>query len=132
MNNTEFMNEIDRLHKFRYNLIKRKEEGKTNPIDNNPITDKDINGLFDEIIKWIKKYFEDLPFDFIMDHLANLGGCPCLINDDNGHWAVTTEGFQNVVSGDEPQDVTTTFFVEAKNWKNTPREALKDFLFNEE
>lgn len=56
------------------------------------------------------------------------GGCPGIINDDNGHWAVTGDGLQNVVCGDEPSDVQTTFYVQAKNWRKTIREAIDAYL----
>lgn len=67
-------------------------------------------------------------FEFIMYHLSRLGQCPNLLNDDNGHWAVSGDGLQNVVYGDELQDVETHFMVEAKDWKNSPREALLNYL----
>ena len=67
----------------------------------------------------------------LLDGLAALvatGGCPGVINDDNGHWAVSGSGMQNVVCGDEPQDVQTTFFVDAADWKGTIREAIEAYL----
>lgn len=59
-----------------------------------------------------------------LEELAKIGLCPNVLNDDNGHWAVKFDGYQNVVYGDKPEDVTTTFFVEAKEWKNNIYEAL--------
>jgi hypothetical protein len=53
---------------------------------------------------------------------------PGLVNDDNGNWAVSASGMQNVVCGDEPSDVETTFFIEAKDWKPTLREAINYYL----
>jgi len=64
------------------------------------------------IIKW----FEEL---------TNEGYCPALIHDDNGHWAVSFDGFQNVPMGDEPQDTRTTFWVEKRYWKNSILEAVE-------
>jgi len=128
----EHQNEISRLDKFRYSLINRKNEDKTNPYGNVPITDKDIDDLADEILKYIKLYFEFLPFDFMMEQLAKLGHCPNLLNDDNGNWAISGDGFQNVVIGDKPSDVDTHFFVQAGLWRNTPREALLCYLNDEE
>jgi hypothetical protein len=63
-----------------------------------------------------------------LEALVNRGCCPGIINDDNGHWAVTGDGMQNVVCGDEPQDVQTTFFVEAAQWRKTIREAIEVFV----
>jgi hypothetical protein len=126
--NQEYQNEISRMDIFRYSLINKKETGEKNPFGNVEIKDEDIDNLTTEIEKYIKLYFEELPFDFIMEQLSRLGQCPNLLNDDNGHWAVTCDGYQNVVFGDQPEDVETTFYVDAKYWKNTPKEALLNYL----
>ncbi len=54
-----------------------------------------------------------------------------LINDDNGHWAVVFDGFQNVPKGKRKQDIFTSFFIEKKDWKKSAREAI-DFRIKEE
>ena len=51
------------------------------------------------------------------------GACPALLNDDNGHWAVSFEGIQNCPD-DGPCDISTAFFVDAGHWHNTIREAI--------
>ncbi len=61
--------------------------------------------------------------DWLEDQ-AKHGACPGLINDDNGRWAVAFSGFQNAVCGKEAQDVQSTFFVEAKQWRRTIRQAI--------
>ena len=58
-----------------------------------------------------------------LEKKVNTGACPGLINDDNGHWALVFDGFQNVVTG-KPKDVSTTFFIKARDWKNTVRQAI--------
>lgn len=58
------------------------------------------------------------------ERLAEIGYCPNLLNDDNGHWAVKFDGFQNVPSSDNPEDISTIFFIEEKDWKNSIYEAL--------
>jgi len=58
---------------------------------------------------------------------AKEGWCPCLLNDDAGHWAVVGDGVQNVPL-DAPDDIATTFWVEKHQWKNTVREALEAFV----
>lgn len=63
-----------------------------------------------------------------LEELVERGACPGIINDDNGHWAVAGDGVQNVPWGDGPVDISTSFFVEAGRWKNTIREAIDDFL----
>ena len=52
-------------------------------------------------------------------------GCG-LISDDAGYWAVSTSGMQNAPD-DPPQDISTSFFVEAAEWKPTIREALEAY-----
>lgn len=47
-----------------------------------------------------------------------------LISDDNGHYAVSVTGIQNVPMTDEPCDIQTTFFVEAAEWKDSARDAI--------
>lgn len=59
-----------------------------------------------------------------LEHVAHEGSSPALINDDNGHWAVSFDGWQNVPDGDKPNDICTTFVVKAHVWHNTVREAL--------
>jgi hypothetical protein len=131
------MDEVISMNNFRYSLIHKRNSHWNEIIgkydyDTLKEDEEKIDELAVEIEKYIKMYFENLPFDFIMDQLANLGQCPNLLNDDNGHWAIACDGFQNVVMEDEPEDVQTSFIVEAKQWKNTPSEALKYYLFNEE
>ena len=55
-------------------------------------------------------------------------GC-ALISDDQGWWAVASSGFQNLP--DPPGDVETHFFIEAKYWRKSVREALEAY-FNDE
>jgi len=133
--NSAFEQEIESMNKFRYSLIEKRnkhwnEESGEYDLDgyDRKEDENKIDELAKEIEKYIKLYHEQLSFDFIMEQFANLGHCPNLLNDDNGHWAITSEGFQNVVFGDEPEDVETSFFVEAAKWKNTPREALTLYI----
>lgn len=65
------------------------------------------------------------------ESLAEIGLCPNLLNDDNGHWAVKFDGFQDVPMGDDPEDISTTCFVEAKCWKDSIYEALIFALEND-
>jgi hypothetical protein len=63
----------------------------------------------------------------LLETKAKQGWCPCLLYDDNGHWAVAGDGTQNVPMDDAPCDIQTTFWVEAHQWKNSVREALEEF-----
>lgn len=47
-----------------------------------------------------------------------------LLDDDNGHWAVSFSGAQNVPEGEGPQDIWTSFFVKSDEWHPTAREAI--------
>ena len=68
-----------------------------------------------ERIDWLEAY-------------AKQGGCPALLNDDNGHWAVSATGVQDMPNGDEAADISTSFFVEAGEWRNSVREAIDAFI----
>ena len=58
-----------------------------------------------------------------LEDAAKKGSCPGLVNDDDGHWAVSESGTQNCPPK-TPADIVTNFFVKKKEWKNSVREAL--------
>jgi len=128
--NSTFQEEILSMSNFRYKLIEQQQQFGDDDTDHPELNDK-IDDLSKKIEKYIQLYSEQLPFEFIMEELSKLGQAPNLLYDDNGNWTITSEGYQNVVTGDEPKDVETHFFVEAKNWKPTPREALLHYLKEE-
>ena len=55
----------------------------------------------------------------VVEKLTDKGQCPGLIFDDNGHWALSLEGAQNVPIGPDPQDIATSFFLSADMWCET-------------
>lgn len=55
----------------------------------------------------------------VVEHMVNNGYCPGLLFDDNGHWALAFDGAQSLSIGDEPDDVSTSFFVEKNLWCDT-------------
>lgn len=59
-----------------------------------------------------------------LESLAEIGFCPNLFNDDNGHWAVSFDGMQNVPFGDDPEDIATTSIIEKDKWKPSIFEAI--------
>jgi len=64
-----------------------------------------------------------------MEGATRLGFCPCLIYDDNGHWAVTNSGIQSVPSGKKrPDEFTAILDVEPSAWSGTPALALFKYL----
>jgi hypothetical protein len=108
------------------NVIENEEEHDKKYKELEPkidIYEKDITDL-------MKQNFDDLEFDFMLEQLSFLGQCPCLLNDDHGHWTVTCEGFSSIST--EITDWNGAFIVEKKYWKDTPREALKYLLIEDE
>ena len=125
-----YQEEILSISNFRYILIEQQNQSETNDTNYLELNDK-IDELAKEIENLIQSYFEQLPFEFIIEELSKLGHTPNLLYDDNGHWAVSADGYQNVVSGDVPEDVETHFYIEAEDWKNSPKEALYKFLHDD-
>jgi len=116
----------------RYRYIDEQENSYNADKDEYSIDhNKFIDHLADEILDIIKTNFEKLDFDFIILELTKLGQCPSLLYDDDGRFAITGEGIQDVVMGDEAQDINISHFVKAEEWKDTPREALSHYLFAE-
>lgn len=64
-----------------------------------------------------------------LNWLAKHNGCN-LISDDNGRWAVSTSGIQQVPAT-EPKDMMVASFVEADEWKLSIREAI-DYAMEED
>lgn len=63
-----------------------------------------------------------------LEDACKKGSCLGLINDDNGHWAVSDSGVQSCPEGRDPQEIDTTFFVFPGEWKNTVREAIEHYI----
>lgn len=100
--------------------------------------DKEVDSLGDQIYIQLKDNFDELPFEFILEELTRLGHAPCLVYDDNGHFAVSGDGFNPIIDEEEmedeenPFDFEMTIFCNSSSFKKTPREALKHYLFSEE
>jgi hypothetical protein len=91
---------------------------------------KQIDEIKNEIIELIFKNESSLSVECIIETLTHLGCAPNILYDDNGHFAITDEGFQSICSGDEPDDVELSFKVEKKFWKDSIKEALDTYLEN--
>ena len=113
----------------RYDYIHKRNE-TWNEVEYLYNPEKEIDSLGDEILAKIKEWGNLLSLEFILDELSNLGQAPNLLYDDNGHFAITSDGFQNVSSEEEPIDMNMSFFVPKESWKKTIREAL-DFYLDE-
>lgn len=89
----------------------------------------------DEIEKQItdlfKKDFNNYAVDFILESLTRFGQSPNVMYDDNGLFAVSSAGYQPVVTGRQKIDGTVAVFVNRQQWKKTIRLALKHYLFDE-
>jgi hypothetical protein len=92
---------------------------------------EEIDRMADEIVGYIKNWKKSLPVEFILEELTKLGQAPCLLYDDEGHWAVSGEGMQDVAIGD-PIDMNMIHFIEKHMWKPTIREAIYYYLDYEE
>lgn len=117
-----FINEMDAK---RYALIAHSAETGEDH-------DQQIDTLSAGIQSLLTVNVNTLPFEFILHHLSKLGICVNVLNDDNGHWAVTGDGYQSLAGEDTPCDIETHFWVGARHWKADLREALEFFLTDNE
>ncbi len=100
-----------------------------NTIYKNNSDDIRVDEIKDQIMFVIKKDFDSFEVDFIIETLTSFGDGPNIVYDDNGLFAVSSDGMQPVVTGDEKIEGSLTIFVEAQQWKPSIREALKHYLF---
>lgn len=121
MEELDFIKEIEELDKKRYELIAQEETPENN---------QKIEDLTEQILELIYMGKYELDFEFIMHHLTRLGQAPCLLYDDDGHWAITCEGYVSAIS-DGPDDWEGLFQVPKEKWYNTIREALFAYLEEE-
>ena len=57
-----------------------------------------------------------------LEEAARQGGG--LISDDAGRWAFATDGTQNLPNAKRPMTISTTFFVSAREWRESVRAAI--------
>lgn len=77
---------------------------------------------------------EELTVEFILESLTRLGAAPSLLYDDDGHWTVGGDGMQAVMAFEDRSKETTfdaSWWVGPGRWKQTIREALRDYLVPE-
>lgn len=72
----------------------------------------------------------NLPTDKeLLDFLDAEGNGIAVIEDDNGHWCVACDGFQEVVFGVNPQNFSTNFMVPGEKFgRKTIREAIAAYM----
>lgn len=91
---------------------------------------KEVDILAKEILDLLTANHEDLPIDFVIESLTQLGYDPSILYDDNGNFAISSGGMCSISI--EPADCSLSFFVEKRFWKPTIREALKVYFEDEE
>lgn len=117
-------NEIEATDVLRYTLIDHGPDTLAN--------ENKVDVLAKRIHELLTQNVDTLPFDFMLNQLSRLGFPIAVLNDDNGNWAVVADGYQSATFGDDAMDVDTHFWVSARHWKPTLREALKFFLEDDE
>ena len=127
MTDQEKILELSRKRYVHIGIRNDSYDEKTNEYVKDPW--KIIDSLAEEILNLLIAGHESLPFEFIIEELTMLGQAPNLLYDDDGRFAVTGAGIQDVVMDDEAQDIHLHHFVETAEWKGTPREALTYYLF---
>jgi hypothetical protein len=117
MNKTEL--KIKDLSDLRYKFLEKEDR----------MNDIEIDELADKILYLIKENINKLSFEFIFEELTKLGWAINLVYDDNGHFAVSGNGYQSLPEKmEETDDIVMYSFVEKDSWKDSIREALKKFL----
>ncbi len=89
---------------------------------------KRVDEIQKQISTAIRKNFDSYEVDFILETWTRFGATPNVIYDDNGLFAVTGDGCQQVVVGNQKLEGAFTVFVEKKQWKKSIRLALKQFI----
>lgn len=95
-------------------------------------TEKKADALEVEVKKLIKEAFSELDPAVILQWYAEIGRAPCLLNDDNGQWAVTSKGYRPALGTKERINGSMTTFVTKDMWFSRIKPALKYFVDNEE
>jgi len=92
---------------------------------------KEIDKLGEMIREFIRIQRDDISCSLILEALTHLGDAPQIIYDDNGNWAVTSNGFSPIPmtdSGKFEGIESFTIVVEPEMWHDTIREALYHYL----
>lgn len=93
-----------------------------------PTNNKRIDEIEKTILVTFKKLFNKYEVDFIIETLTRFGQAPNVVYDDNGLFAVSSVGYQPVVTGKEKIHGSLNVFVERQQWKKSIRAALKHYL----
>lgn len=119
---------IQDLSDKRCALIKEHEDSWDNKLKvYKKLESPEIDVLADNLLALIRQHRNLLEVDFIIEELTKLGQAPNILYDDNGHFAITADGYSSVST--EPRDASIFSFVRKSQWKRTIREALENFMF---
>ena len=122
---------IENISLKRYELIRTKEDSYDEEKEDYTIEEsEEVGKLGDQIWDCLKNWRYSLSFEFIFEEITKLGGAPCLLYDDNGHFAISGEGMQSLSF--EPADTEMIHFIKKDLWKDSIREALNYYLDHDE
>ena len=94
--------------------------------------DKKVDAIRDEVFNDMVKNFNEYTIEEVLENMTRFGNAPCLVNADNGKFAVSGDGYQPLVYGDQLITGSIKVMVEAHMWKRTIREAVYHYLTYEE
>ena len=92
------------------------------------------DALYDKIRDYLLDQYQYLSVEDILEADASIGGCMSLLYDDNGHWAIGTDGTQNIdLDFDEKKpedncDFYGTWFLQKDDWKDSVKEAVNHYF----
>ena len=85
----------------------------------NKILKKDYNSDVNSYDKKIKdllyKNKNRLSIEYILETMTKLGNSPNVLYDDNGHFCIEEEGYQNAPVKNKPEAITMTFITQKRN-----------------
>lgn len=73
-----------------------------------------------------------MKIDEILEKLDRNGYAPFLINNDNGEWAVSCDGMQQIFDGIPSDEQEFVVFALTRRFRPTIKEAVEAFLEGEE
>lgn len=87
----------------------------------------DTDALMDKIRAGVIESWKTLPLEVIFEALTSIGDAPSLLYDDNGKFAVLSDGTQELYSADHG-GFRCTWVGDKTNWKPSVREAVGDYI----